>query len=84
MALKKALQAKYTPESFEKERYKYATTCSSYLSNMTENQCHWYSTKDGCFGDNAFDESVKSRAEESFKQSAISFRFLVFWGVGDW
>lgn len=29
---------------------------------MTENQCHWYSTKDGCLGGCALDKPVRSRA----------------------
>lgn len=54
------------------------------MSNMTGNECHWYSIKDGYRGGYAFDKPVRSRAEASFEPSALSFRFLVFWGVVDW
>ena len=48
--LKSEIHAKNTLESVQKERYKHATTCSSYVPDVTESQYHCHSTKHGCLG----------------------------------
>ena len=55
------------------------------MSNMTENQCHWYSTKEGCLGDYAFAEPTSHVLKKVLSQSldALDFSFSGVLVIGE-